>query len=790
MWNQEGRESRMRTISTVLALLLMASAAEALEAGAGKVEITPPVGTPLNGYGDRMGRDSLAVHDPLYARCVYLSDGQTSVFLVTSDLCIINRELRERVLQLAPKEVPRENIILTATHTHSAQGGMVRGLVFRFVSGRFVPEVLEQTAQRFAEAMRTAYESRKRAAIGYGTFEQHDLSNNRRVGDGPIDPQVGVIRVDDGDGNPMAILANFAAHPTTVSDDDLYLISADYPGFFYSHLEQLEGGKCVALFMNGAEANQRPTNPENKPDSWARTESIGRLLAERVKTAADAIKCADPKLHVGYATPNLPLTIATSIAFPSTVLQTLEIGDLLLTFFPGEACAEIGLDLRKQALARGYRAQFTVDLSNDFLGYCVPPAYYSRLYYETAMNFYGPLISEWYYREFGKLMTRGDAPPDTPVPAAVEPETFETARRLTLHGTPYQMGFQRGAAFKDEITAKYNEAVLQPLETGKFLPSKGFWQETPGLFNATSLALVSLAVGVRPSLEGVPRPILDEIAGMAEGAGLPFDALWLVQALTVIGAQPKADVFYRAPFCTMFASTGDRAGADGLLVGRNLDWSGDEKPVIVDMKPDTGHRFVQIGFPWNVGAFTGMNDAGVVLCAERVESQGTPSIDGAPLEFVLRDLLGTADDADQAFARLQGQNGQLRGYHVLVAGPGKVAARVIEFGATATVREPAGGLLMGVNPAMNGIDAATQARYGRLAELVGNEHIIASGRIKAALADTPAATPDTRSAIWNADTKHSVVFEPVARRLNVAFPDETGQPGKYLTISLKGDTKK
>ena len=247
----------MRTIWFLPALVLLfaADAAQGLEAGAAKVEITPPVGTPLNGYGARMGRDSLEVHDPLYARCLYLSDGTTSLFLVTSDLCVINRELRERVLQLAPKEVPPENIILTATHTHSGPGAMMRSIVFRFVSGRFIPDVLERTAQRFAEAMRTAYDARKRAAIGFTTIEQHDLSTNRRYDNGPIDPQVGVIRVDDGDGNAMAVIANFAAHPTTVSDKDLYSISADYPGFFYTHLEGLLGGNAIAMFMNGAEGN-------------------------------------------------------------------------------------------------------------------------------------------------------------------------------------------------------------------------------------------------------------------------------------------------------------------------------------------------------------------------------------------------------------------------------------------------------------------------------------------------------------------------------------------------------
>ena len=780
----------MKTIWFVPALVVVlftVDTAQGIEAGAAKVEITPPVGTPLNGYGARMGRDSLEVHDPLYARCLYLSDGTTSLFLVTSDLCVINRELRERVLQLAPKEVPPENIILTATHTHSGQGAMMRGIVFRFVSGRFIPDVLERTAQRFAEAMRTAYDARKRAAIGFTTLEQHDLSTNRRYDNGPIDPQVGVIRVDDGDGNAMAVIANFAAHPTTVSDKDLYSISADYPGFFYAHLEGLLGGTAIAMFMNGAEGNQRPANPENKSDPWERTESIGRLLAERVKAAADTIKCSDPKLHVGHATPELPKSVACTIASPSTILDTLEIGDLLVAFVPGETCVEIALELRKRALARGYTAQFTVGLGNDYLGYFVPVEYYSRLHYETAMNFYGPFISEWIWREFSKLMTRGEPEPDATRQDGATPEKVGTARLLKLDGAPYQIGYQRGAAFRDEINAKYKGAILDPLESGALMPTSGLLRTISPWLDTSPLALVSLACGVRPLIEGVARPILDEVAGMAEGAGLPFDAVWLVQSTTVLSAQPNADAFYRAPFCTMFASSGDRAGIDGLLVGRNLDWSDDDKPVILDITCDTGHRFVQIGFPWNVGCFTGMNDAGVVLCAERVAARGTPPIDGAPVEILLRQLLQTADDAEQALAQLQAET-RLRGYHVLVAGPGKIEARVIEFGPTITIREPVNGFLMGVDPASPGIDDDTRARYTRVQDLLAGEHIIASKRMKDALADAQGGQ-ENRSAIWNKHTKHSVVFEPHAGQLLAAFPDQSGRPGEYAAISLKGEQK-
>ena len=134
------------------ALLMVAPYARAFEAGAAKVEITPPVGTPMNGYGARQARASVGVHDPLWSRCLYLDDGQTDVYIINTDLVFINPELRARVLELAPDGVVRDRIILTATHTHYAQGAMNKKQPLRFVAGGFNAEVLEQTAAFLAES--------------------------------------------------------------------------------------------------------------------------------------------------------------------------------------------------------------------------------------------------------------------------------------------------------------------------------------------------------------------------------------------------------------------------------------------------------------------------------------------------------------------------------------------------------------------------------------------------------------------------------------------------------------
>ena len=834
------------------------------KAGAAKVDITPPVirpsgderfirpsadgrlGTPLNGYGKRLGRDAIAIHDRVWARCLYLDDGETAALLVAADLCWIPRELRERVLALVEGRcpVPREHIILTATHTHNAQGGMVRALPFRAVSGRFVPEVLEATAQGIAEAVQAACRNPRRAAIGFGVGSGAGLSANRQAEGGPVDDQIGVISVADQDGNCIATVANFAAHPTTVGDEDLFSVSADYPGFFYQVYEELAGEGAVALFLNGAAGNVRCGNPENK-DGWARTESIGRLLALQARKVVEDMAFGEATIDVGYATPALPPTIAPRLFPARTVLQTLEIRlirpsadgrsirpsadgrlgarggasvergadgrALALTFFPGEPCVELGLELRRRALEWGYAAQFSVGLANDFLGYFAPSDLYGTASYEAGMSFYGPAIDDWLYREFGALLTDGDSS----VPAVAHPvvEAADVAPRdgahwLTVRGSAYAMGRQRGAAFQPAIQDAYARAVVDPIEARQLAPTTGLWPFAPRFLDVTPLVLPALAMKVRPALGRVPATALDGLRGLADGAGLPFDAVWLLQCARPCGpcrdgtGNPAA-----APNGTLFAAVGDRAGADGVLVAGNFGWSAREGPLVLRAQPDQGRRSVQLGFAAASGAFAGMNDAGVVVCILRTGSaeqgptsplgqmlaQDAPGGDAAAacaLGLVVRTVLEETDDFDDALARLE-PVANVPGYHVLVAAPGRRGAGracVLEPGPNAMVRQPDQGFLFGTDPGSPVSDAAVRERHGRVADLLREERIIAAVEMERTLVDN-APEPSAAAQILNAHTRCSVVFEPAHRRLRVAFPQEGKPPGAFVSVSLTSSTE-
>jgi hypothetical protein len=112
-------------------------------------------------------------------------------------------------------------------------------------------------------------------------------------------------------------------------------------------------------------------------------------------------------------------------------------------------------------------------------------------------------------------------------------------------------------------------------------------------------------------------------------------------------------------------------------------------------------------------------------------------------------------------------------------------ALVMEFGDEVAVREPGDdGLLLGADPESPRLSEAARRRYGRVAELLDEERIVGGDDVARILGDARPDAPDD-GRIFNARTRHSVIFEPAAGRLRVAVPTDDGDLGAYQTIRLR-----
>ncbi len=216
-----------------------------MKIGAAALDITPPIGMDMDGYGARLD-GAQGVHDPLRARVVVgeASDG-TTVALVVADLLQIDGRLQEMIAGevLRATGIPRERLQLVGTHTHS-------GPAFSQPS-----DVERRTGESIAEAVRRAWETRREAAIAVGVGRIDGIAANRRPNGGPVDDRVTVTRFDDVDGKPIATHVNYGCHPTTLGPDNLRY-SADFPGVTCERLDEALGG--VAIFSTGPQGDVNP----------------------------------------------------------------------------------------------------------------------------------------------------------------------------------------------------------------------------------------------------------------------------------------------------------------------------------------------------------------------------------------------------------------------------------------------------------------------------------------------------------------------------------------------------
>ncbi len=382
----------------------MALAEGDLRVGVASADMSPEWPVPLAGYSARQGRKSTGVHDPVKAKCLVIESGGVKFAWVTADFIGINRDIREKVFARISEEtgISDDAFLMCASHTHNGPGGMTRNLLWQIAVGPYDKKLYKQMIDRLSQVVLDADAALAPARIGWGRVEAPTLSHNRRVDGGPTDPTLSVIQVTDAKGAVRAVLANFTAHPTILGSECME-ISADYPGAFQRILEERLGGGAVVLFTNGAEGDQTISAPGGQ-DDWERIEQSGSALADAVQGLLPSIETRDVlEIRSEIRTVDLPFHVKSIVAPRQTTLMVVDLGGLALACMPGEACVEIGLDLKRDLLAAGASQAMIVGLANDHLGYFVTPEGWKGGGYEKDMCFYGPTIGEHLNQRFRRL---------------------------------------------------------------------------------------------------------------------------------------------------------------------------------------------------------------------------------------------------------------------------------------------------------------------------------------------------------------------------------------------------
>jgi neutral ceramidase len=245
-------------------------------AGAAVADITPPIGIPMGGYGARQGV-STGILDPLLVRVLVLSDGETKLVLAVCDLVAVWPDMVERARQLVEDElsVPRGDVLVAATHTHSGPAG---------ISVRADAEYAGITARTIAGAVRMALDSLTPVTLKAASADVATISQNRRHPDGPIETELTVLSAAPPGGEVVATLANHACHATVLEYDNLG-DSADWPGASCRAIERAVGGR--AIYLQGACGD---INPVWMRHDHAEVERVGGVVGAAAARAVHELR--------------------------------------------------------------------------------------------------------------------------------------------------------------------------------------------------------------------------------------------------------------------------------------------------------------------------------------------------------------------------------------------------------------------------------------------------------------------------------------------------------------------
>jgi hypothetical protein len=263
--------------------------------------------------------DGVRINDPVYAKALVLDDGETKLVIIAMDVTAIGGigeigddflpTLRARIE--GELGIPGAHVLVNASHNHPPID--------------FICDAEEQVARTF-DAVRRAHESMEPVKVGAGAGHEDRISMNRTLrlknglawtirhsnpcppdeeveSVGPMDPEIGVLRIDRLDGQPLAVVYNFACHPyITVPRGG---VTADFPGFASTVIEDNLGDGAMALFLQGAGGDitsilyKDPSRPRD-------SEPLGMMLGLSTLKAVRAIETKDATLSIVSETLDLP----------------------------------------------------------------------------------------------------------------------------------------------------------------------------------------------------------------------------------------------------------------------------------------------------------------------------------------------------------------------------------------------------------------------------------------------------------------------------------------------------
>ncbi len=414
-----------------LLILPLVAFNQSIMVGAAKRILTPNPLLPISG-GIGTPNPVKENKGDLFVRAMVIEKGETIFAIVSVDFLGWTSILGNRSRALI-KGIPPENILIGATHTHSAPDPYG----FLDMNGKTFADIkyLDGCVQQIADAVNEAIANKQPASLKIAMDEAVGKIAYNYYAPALYDPRCGVIQAlaTSGPrmGQPIVTLVNYAVHPEVLGNKQ-GILSPDLCGPLYSKIEKETGG--MALFMNGAIGGMvtadtrleygKEGQGQKEDNSWEECIRIGELLAsESLRIIQKAPVLDNPAVFIASRPLTFPVESdimrfiiqKSSMKYESfadnkvtTQLNLINIGPAQILTVPGEAMPNVGYYVKRNM---NTTMPFLFGLTNDAFGYMLAKVDYQsfkRYEYVTRTSL-GEMTAEIYMEQALKLVKESPA---------------------------------------------------------------------------------------------------------------------------------------------------------------------------------------------------------------------------------------------------------------------------------------------------------------------------------------------------------------------------------------------
>lgn len=375
-------------------------------AGFARVEANPPAGTGLGGFANNADRISGVIQDDIMITCICISDGESKVLLFSLDTLSVSESVWNQIASQTQKKlgIPRENIILNCTHTHSAPQLSTTGLAnMKAYMQLFYPKALEAATRAVADLDKCEMKIGRAQTDGLNYVRRYlnadgtyaggtDLSYGKDPAlfrhETEADEEMQVI-VFDRVNQKDIVLCNWQCHTTTIGSRTGSIVSADWVYPLRTAVE--EQNDVHFSFHQGAGGNLVPGGKlqgENKNGDYYKH---GAAIAEVVKAAMQSATVAENgkiatlvEKHTAQVKKEDQGERGKTDVFE---LVAISIGDVSFVTAPFEMCHELGQMTKK---GTPYKMTFVCAYSNGSYSYVPAEHSWANGGYEVRSCHYLP----------------------------------------------------------------------------------------------------------------------------------------------------------------------------------------------------------------------------------------------------------------------------------------------------------------------------------------------------------------------------------------------------------------